>query len=44
MYINHYAFVEIVLTSMDYFEASKAVYFTIKRNNKDFDTLSDLGE
>lgn len=44
MYINSYAFVQIVMTSADYFEASKAVHFTIKRNSKDFDTLSGLGD
>ncbi|CAD8088091.1 unnamed protein product [Paramecium primaurelia] len=44
MYINNYAFVYIVMTSADYFESSKAVHFTIKRNYQDFETLSGLGE
>lgn len=44
MYINNYAFVNIVLTSTNYFDASKDVHYTIHRNNKDFGTLSGLGE
>lgn len=35
---------KITMTSQEYFEASKAVHFTIKRNAKDFETLSGLGD
>ncbi|CAD8130869.1 unnamed protein product [Paramecium sonneborni] len=32
------------MTQADYFESSKAVHFTIIRNNQDIETLSGLGE